>query len=122
VNASVRESLLRAGARGHDLVAKDYTGLYAKTLVYAYDANNHHYYAAASLIPSTKSYKAEVAAQDDGGYNLFVRASTTTRWSVYNDGLGGVKGVQCPITVPEAVLKVWHWKTGTCYPPPNPGS
>ena len=106
VTPAVRVSLLDAGAAYHQLPVKDYVGL----------AKGMTYYAAAGLDPSPTSLQAQVGAQDDGGYNLFVRAKGAKKWSIYNDGLGGSEGAKCPITIPSAVLKVWDWSL-RCAPP-----
>jgi hypothetical protein len=116
VTPAIRVSLLNAGAAFHQLPAKDYLGLTKGTTYYAFDVTTKTYYAAAGLDPSPNSLQAQVGAQDDGGYNLFVRARGATKWKIYNDGLGGSDGAKCPITIPEAVLKVWAWSL-RCAPP-----
>ena len=118
VSAAVRQSLLEAAAVYHQLPASDYTGLRAHETFYAYDGATHRYYAAAGLVPSAHSLKAQVGTQDDGAYNLFTRAAGTTKWTVYNDGLGGAQDSLCPLTLPASVLAVWGWKKGSCYPSP----
>jgi hypothetical protein len=116
MSASVRESLLKAGAAAHDLPARDYLGLAHGTAYYAYDAQNHTFYAAASLVPSPHSMRAEVGAQDDGAYDLFTRPAHSNTWKVYADGLTGSDGATCPLTIPETVRRVWGW-TRACQPP-----
>lgn len=116
-SAAVRTSLLDAGAAYHGLAPSDYVGLDPKMTYYAFDSSTHRYYAAAGLDPSPHSLQAQISAQDDGGYNLFTRTSAARPWRVYNDGLGGADGSTCPLIIPEAVLKVWHWALGGCYPP-----
>jgi predicted lipoprotein with Yx(FWY)xxD motif len=116
VTSAVRTSLLDAGAAYHLLPVKDYVGLAKGMTYYALDVTTKTYYAAAGLDPSPKSLQAQVGAQDDGGYNLFVRAQGAKKWKIYDDGLGGAEGAKCPITIPPAVLKVWDWRL-RCAPP-----
>ena len=116
VTPAVRVSLLDAGAAYHQLPVKDYVGLAKGMTYYAYDVTTKTYYAAAGLDPSPTSLQAQVGAQDDGGYNLFVRAKGAKKWTIYNDGLGASEDAKCPITIPSAVLKVWDWSL-RCAPP-----
>jgi hypothetical protein len=116
VTSAVRTSLLDAGAAYHQLPVKDYVGLAKGMTYYALDVTTKTYYAAAGLDPSPKSLQAQIGAQDDGGYNLFVRASGAKKWKIYNDGLGAAHDTKCPITIPSAVLKVWDWRL-RCFPP-----
>ena len=116
VTPAVRASLLDAGASYHQLPVKDYVGLAKGMTYYALDLTTKTYYAAAGLDPSPKSLQAQVGAQDDGGYNLFVRAEGAKKWKIYNDGLGAAEDATCPITIPSAVLKVWAWRL-RCFPP-----
>ena len=118
VTPTVRQSLLDAAAAYHQLPASDYTGLRARETYYAYDGATHRYYAAAGLAPSATSLKAQVSTQDDGAYNLFTRAAGTTKWTVYNDGLGGAEDSICPLALPASILSVWGWKKGSCFPSP----
>jgi hypothetical protein len=111
------KSILDAGAKYHQLPATDYIGLDAHTAYYAFDPADNTFYAAAGLDPSPHSLKAQVGAQDDGGYNLFVRVASNKIWTVYNDGLGGADGSVCPIAIPASVLAVWNWKPKSCYYP-----
>ncbi|HEV3267526.1 MAG TPA: hypothetical protein VGZ68_03925 [Acidimicrobiales bacterium] len=117
VTPSVQKGLLDAAAAYHQLPSKDYVGLNPGATYYAFDPATDHYYAAAGLQPSPHSLPAQVGTQDDGAYNLFTRAAGARRWTVFNDGLGGVQGTKCPLVIPSAVLKVWNWKANTCYPP-----
>jgi hypothetical protein len=117
VSPAVRQSLLDADAAFHGLPATDYTGLVAGKTYYAYDPANATYYAAAGLVPSSSSIPAQVGTQDDGSYNLFTRVGAGGPWHVYNDGLGGVQGTACPVSLPAAVLAVWDWAPHGCYPP-----
>jgi predicted lipoprotein with Yx(FWY)xxD motif len=116
VTPAVRASLLDAGAAYHQLPVKDYVGLAKGMTYYALDVTTKTYYAAAGLDPSPKSLQAQVGAQDDGGYNLFVRAQGAKKWKIYDDGLGASADAKCPITIPSAVLKVWDWNL-RCFPP-----
>jgi hypothetical protein len=117
VTPSIRQSLLDAGAKYHSLPSTDYVGLDTGRTYYAFDPSNNTYYAAAGLNPSPKSMAAQVGTQDDGAYNLFTRATGAATWTVYSDGLGGVQGTKCPLTIPAAVLSIWNWKANSCYPP-----
>ncbi len=116
VTPAVRQSLLDADAAYHSYPRSDYVGLARGTTYYAFDAQNHRYYAAAGLVPNAKSQGAQVSTQDDGGYNLFVKVRGSSKWRVYNDGLGGARDSVCPIEIPAAVRKVWNWVTHPCYP------
>ena len=117
LTTSVTQSLLVAGAASHQLTAANYTGLAPGTTFYAYDPSTMMYYAAAALVPSSSSYRAQVSNQDDGSYLLFTQRQGSSLWTVYNDGLGGVAGTTCPIMLPAAVLAAWQWTSHSCYPP-----
>lgn len=117
VTSSQRQSLLDAAAAYHQLPAKDYTGLQKGNTYLAFDGSNHTYYAAAGLVPSSKSLQAQIGTQDDGSYNLFTKKQGRKNWTVYNDGQGAVPGSMCPISIPAGVVAVWNWKKGSCYPP-----
>ena len=56
--------------------------------------------------------RAQISAQDDGSYNLFVK-SQGRPWVAYADGLGGAKGATCGIVVPLPVRMVWGWSLST---------
>ena len=114
---AVRKILLDAAAAYHQLPASDYVGLRPGAIYYAFDPATNSYYAAAGLNASPHSVQAQVGTQDDGAYNLFLRAASTKTWTVYDNGLGGVQGTKCPLTIPRAVLKVWNWKAKSCFPP-----
>jgi hypothetical protein len=117
VTPSVRKSIFDAAAAYHQLPPSDYLGLNAGATYYAFDPATDRYYAAAGLDPSRNSIKAEVGTQDDGAYNLFSRAASTNKWTVYDDGLGGSQEATCPLVIPAAVLKVWNWRANSCFPP-----
>jgi hypothetical protein len=116
VTPAVRKGLFDADAAYHSLPPSDYVGLAKGVTYYAYDSQNHRYYAAAGIVPNSKSQKAQIGTQDDGGYNLFFRPRNSTKWTVFNDGLGGAEDSICPITIPAAVRKVWDWTMHPCYP------
>jgi hypothetical protein len=116
VTPAVRQSLFDADAAYHSYPPTDYVGLAKGMTYYAFDVQNRRYYAAAGLVPNAKSQGAQVSTQDDGGYNLFVKAQGSTKWRVYNDGLGGAQDSICPITIPAVVRKVWNWTAHPCYP------
>jgi hypothetical protein len=116
VTSAIRKSLLDADAVYHSLPPSDYVGLAPGVTYYAFDAQNSRFYAAAGLVPNSKSLQAQIGTQDDGAYNLFVRKSSSSKWTVYNDGLGGVEDSICPIVIPAPVRKVWDWTMHSCYP------
>jgi hypothetical protein len=116
VTDQLRTDLLDAGAAHHSLPPSDYTGLQPGLTYYAYDASTKTYWAGAALMPSSSSEQAQVSNQDDGSYLLFTEPSGGT-WTVYDDGLGGVGGTACPVTVPPGVLQAWGWTAGSCKPP-----
>jgi hypothetical protein len=117
VTPSVRQGLLGAAAAYHQLPTSDYLGPVADTTYYAFDPSMNDYFAAADLEPSPNSSPAQIGAQDDGGYNLFVRAARSSTWTVYDDGLGAAQDSTCPVNLPESVLSVWNWRAQSCYPP-----
>jgi hypothetical protein len=120
VTDAVRAALLAAGAALKGLPASDFTGLAPGLTYYAYDATTATYWAGAGLLPSPSSLQAQVSSQDDGGYLLFSMPAGGV-WTAVNDGLGGIPGTACPVPVPAAILALWHWPSGTCNPPPQPG-
>jgi hypothetical protein len=116
VTPAVRTSLFDADVKAHSYPISDYMGLAKGWTYYAYDAQNGRYYAAAGLVPNPKSLDGQVSTQDDGGFDLFYRERDTTKWSVFNDGLGGAEDSICPIVIPVAVRNVWNWTMHACYP------
>jgi hypothetical protein len=118
VTPAIKTALLVAGAKGHNLPVKDFTGLRVGKTFYAYDPASGLYWAGAQLVPSPASMPAQVSVQDDGAYNLFTR-TVSGSWIAYNDGLGTVPGSSCAIVTPHAVRVVWGWSTTTpCGGPP----
>jgi hypothetical protein len=116
VTEAIRSQLVAAGAALNGLSPSDYTGLRAGETYYAYDAATQMYWASAGLSPSPSSTPAQVAAQDDGAYLLFVRPQGGA-WKAYDVGLAGTpEGSACPVTVPAAVLSLWGWAPGSCRP------
>ncbi|MGC1419086.1 MAG: hypothetical protein WA786_03060 [Acidimicrobiales bacterium] len=120
VTPAVRAGLITADAAYHSLPVSDYTGLDPGMTYYAFDPADDTYYAAAGLIASPNSQRAQIGDQDDGGYNLFTRSSPATTWTVYNDGLGAAQDSTCPISIPASVLAAWNWKPKSCFPPLSP--
>lgn len=116
VTAAVRKTLFDADAAYHSYPPSDYRGLTPGMTYYAFDSQNDRYYAAAGIIPNSKSMGAQVGTQDDGGYNLFVEKRGASKWTIYDDGLGGAEDSICPIVIPLAVRKVWNWTMHPCYP------
>ena len=117
---AVRRTLFVALAKYHQLPTMDYVGLAPKMTYYAFDGADSTFYAAAGLVPSPHSLKAQVGTQDDGGYNLLTRKSASTTWKVYDDGLGAAQDSICPIKIPPSVLAAWGWKPRSCFPPIAP--
>jgi predicted lipoprotein with Yx(FWY)xxD motif len=117
VTPAVRASIFGAEAKYHQLPTKDYVGLAPGMTYYAFDPMNDTYYAAAGLVPSSHSLPAQVGTQDDGGYNLLTHRNGHVTWRVYDDGLGAAQDSICPIKIPPSVLKVWNWRSGSCFPP-----
>jgi len=118
---AVRAQLVAAGAAYHGLAASDFTGLFPGTAYYALDVTTSTYWAGASLVPNPKSYEAGVVVQDDGGYLIFHRPANGA-WKAVQDG-GLITAAACAhahVSVPAAVLVVWHWAPGTCTPPLPP--
>jgi len=113
VTPGLRTLLVAAGAKTHNLPASDYVGLVAHLTFYAYDPADHLYWAGAALDPSRTSQAAEVASQDDGGYDLFTAPSASGPWTAYSDGLGTTPHASCSIVTPAAVRTVWGWSLTT---------
>lgn len=116
VTSSVRAELLGAGATLHSLPSSDYTGLVPGTTYYARDLRSGDLWAGAGLVPAANSYDAGVRNQDEGAYMILTRPPNGT-WHGWETGLTGGPPGPCPVTVPSAVLAVWGWAPGTCYPP-----
>jgi len=116
VTDAIRSQLVAAGAALNSLSPSDYTGLRPGETYYAYDAATQTYWASAGLSPSPSSMPAQVAAQDDGAYLLFLRPQGGA-WKAYDVGLAGTaEGSACPVTVPAPVLSLWGWIPGSCRP------
>lgn len=113
VTSAVRSLLVAAGAKSHDLPASDYVGLVAGQTYYAYDPADTLFWAGAALNPSRSSQAAEIASQDDGGYDLFTATSAAGPWTAYSDGLGTTPHATCSIVTPVAVRAVWGWSLTT---------
>ena len=70
---AIRSQLVAAGAALNSLSPSDYTGLRPGETYYAYDATTQTYWASGGLSRAPSSMPAQVAAQDDGAYLLFLR-------------------------------------------------
>ena len=117
IGAGVRSQLVAAGAALHKLPTTDYTGLIAGETYYAYDPATRTYWAGAGLVASKQlDPEAQVGDQDDGAYLVFDRPAGGS-WRAYDAGIPGDSHFTCSMTVPAAVLAVWHWTPGTCHPP-----
>jgi hypothetical protein len=115
VTDEVRAELVQAGAVLTGRPASEFTGLRPGKTYYAYDQNTDAYWAAAALVASPTAFQAGVNLQDQNSYMLFRKADGGT-WIPYADGYGGMRGQSCPVQIPPAVLSVWQWAPGTCYP------
>ncbi|HWC36867.1 MAG TPA: hypothetical protein VG650_18820 [Mycobacteriales bacterium] len=119
LTAAIRQQLVDAKADEAHLRHSAFVGLYKGSAFYARDNSTGIYWAAASVVPSGSSVKAQVYSQDEGGYNIFELQPNGT-WSVYDAGRDGPEartGAQCPVKIPADVLQVWHWAPNTCDPP-----
>jgi hypothetical protein len=120
VTSAVRTALVDAGASHYGLAGSAFTGLGQGTTYYAYDISNSTYWAGASLVPSPSSSQAEVVVQDDGAYLIFDRTAHGA-WQAHDVGYSDTVG-DCAayhVSIPAAVVAVWHWVPGTCHPPAN---
>src|SRR3569623_942664 len=72
LTAEIRQQLVDAKAEETRLRPGAYTGLYKGSAYYAIDHSTGIYWAAASVVPSRHSIRAQVNSQDEGGYNIFV--------------------------------------------------
>lgn len=109
--------LVDADAAFKRLPANDFTGL--RQAYYAYDVATSTFWAAAGVVPSSSSYQAQVSSQDDGGYTVF-HEPPHAAWVAQDDGMAGAEGSSCAayhVSIPAAVLAVWHWGAGRCTPP-----
>jgi hypothetical protein len=115
----VRRQLIHAKALEAGVPDSAYLRLYRGSAYYGLDLNTGIYWAAASVVPSRDSVRAQVWTQDEGAYNIFVMRPGGD-WKIYDAGRDGPEarsGTQCPIKVPAAVLRAWHWAPNTCDPP-----
>jgi hypothetical protein len=113
--------LVDADAAFKRLPPNDFIGL--RQAYYAYDVATSTYWAAGEVVPSSSTYQAQVASQDDGGYTVFDEPPHAA-WVAADDGMAGAEGTGCAayhVSIPVAVLAVWHWAAGRCTPP-NLGS
>jgi hypothetical protein len=118
----VRQQLLHAKAVEADVPASGFTGLAKGTAYYAVDNATGIFWAGASVVPSKDSIRAQVASQDEGGYNIF-EMKPGGGWQVFDAGLDGPDprtGAACPVKIPADVLSVWHWQPNSCDPTFNP--
>jgi hypothetical protein len=108
--------LVDADAAFKRLPPDDFIGL--RQAYYAYDVATSTYWAAANVVPSLSAYQALVASQDDGSYTVF-HEPPHAAWAATDDGMAGAEGSTCAayhVTIPAAVLAVWHWAPGRCTP------
>ena len=119
LSQDLRRQLVHAKAVEVKVPDSAFTGLAKGTAYYALDNSTDIYWAGASVVPSRHSIRAQVASQDEGGYNIFELQPGGT-WQIFDTGLDGPdprSGAQCPVQIPDAVLLVWHWALNTCDPP-----
>ena len=119
LTADVRAQLIHAQALVVRVPDSAFVRLAKGTAYYALDNSTDIYWAGASVVPSRHSIRAQVASQDEGGYNIFELQPGGT-WQIFDTGLDGPdprSGAQCPVQTPDAVLLVWHWALNTCDPP-----
>jgi hypothetical protein len=125
--SAVRASLVEAGASHYGLPASDFVGLASGPgyydPYYAYDRTTSTYWAAASLVPNPGSVQAGVVVQDDGAYLIFERAKNGP-WAAHDVGYTDTVGTCAAyhVSIPAAVVAVWHWVPGTCHPAVTPAS
>ena len=121
-HGAVRPARRRRG-RLHGLPASDFTGLAPGTAYYALDVRTSTYLGRASLVPSPRSYQAGVVVQDDGSYLIFHRPADGT-WRAVQDGTltTAAACARYHVSLPAAVLAVWHWGPRTCTPPLPPAA
>jgi hypothetical protein len=112
---SIRAQLVAAAAKLHDLPASAYVGLVHGESYYGFDPATSTYWAGGALDPSPSSQAAQVSVQDDGGYYIFEEPAGGS-WTAYAEGLGGIDGGKCSVTVPPALVALWHWAPGACHP------
>ena len=122
LTSAVRTALVDAAAAHFGLPASDFVGLgagpYYDAAYYGYDSATSTYWAAASLVPRPSSYQAGVVVQDDGAYLIFNRTAHGA-WQAHDVGYSDTVG-DCAayhVSIPAAVVAVWHWVPGTCHPP-----
>ncbi|HTW98220.1 MAG TPA: hypothetical protein VMD59_05545 [Acidimicrobiales bacterium] len=121
LSAPLVVELVDADAAFKRLPADDFVGI--RSAYYAYDPATATYWAAAAVVPSQTAYQAEVASQDDGGYTVFHELAHSS-WVAADDGLG-TNAATCAnyhVSIPPAVLAVWHWPAHTCTPPNDSGA
>jgi hypothetical protein len=122
LTSAVRTSLIDAAASQYGLPDSAFvglsTGLNGYAAYYAYDPATSTYWAGTSLVPNPNSQKAKVVVQDDGAYLIFNR-TVHGAWHMHQVGYSNSVGT-CAlyhVSIPAAVVAVWHWVPGTCHPP-----
>jgi hypothetical protein len=106
--------LVDADAAFKHLPPDDFIGL--REAYYAYDVATSTHWAAAQLVPSSSAYVAQVSTQDDGGYTVF-HEPPHAAWVAVDDGMGAQGCANYHVSIPTAVLAVWHWPAKSCTPP-----
>ena len=110
--------LVDADAAFKHLPPDDFIGL--RRAYYADDVATSAYWAAAQVVPSSTAFQAQVSSQDDGGYTVFHKPPNAP-WIAVDDGMGSQGCANYHVSIPPAVLTVWHWPAGTCTAPNGSG-
>lgn len=115
LTGAIRAQLVAAAAKLHDLPASAYVGLVPGESYYGFNPATSTYWAGGALDPSPSSQPAQVSVQDDGGYYVFEEPSGGS-WTASSEGLAGIEGAKCSVTIPPALVALWHWAPGACHP------
>ena len=122
VTDAIRTELVAARAAAIGVAPSNFKGLAPGTTYYAYDPSTGTYWAAAQVMPQVSAgqpdqgsdlYKAQVASQDAGSYQLFMKTSGGS-WT--STDVGGPPSQPCPVALPAAVAQAWGWPAGSCRP------
>jgi len=112
---AIRAQLVAAAAKLNGLPASAYSGLVHGESYYGFDPATNTYWAGGALDPSPSSQQAEVSVQDDGGYYVFEEPAGGS-WTASAEGMAGIEGATCSVSVPAALVALWHWAAGACHP------
>jgi len=112
---TIRAQLVAAAAKLNGLSASDYLGLVHGESYYGFDPATNTYWAGGALDPSPSSQQANVSAQDDGSYFIFSEPAGGS-WTAAAEGMAGIDGGTCSVSIPPALVSLWHWTAGACHP------